>query len=216
MKDTVMAPLQAPLECTNPSIPDTPLLSGEALSALVDGETDAQTWDAVWVTDGAPCGVHATWHRYHLIGDALRGGHGALGSVSALNETNAVGLARQVTGCVQSSARLPTCTAAKSSVFPWRMAAGFASFVVVFGFSWRVIGLSGQVHEPVLAVAPTATAPEPVIGNAVLWESTAQGQVLRDARLQELLQAHRQLGGVSALQVPAGFLRTSALDIHPH
>lgn len=44
---------------------------------------------------------------------------------------------------------------------------------------------------------------------------TGQGQVLRDARLEELLAEHRQYGGMSALQMPAGFLRNATCDAAP-
>jgi sigma-E factor negative regulatory protein RseA len=36
--------------------------------------------------------------------------------------------------------------------------------------------------------------------------------MLRDPQLDELLAAHRQLGGGSALQTPAGFLRNATFD----
>jgi sigma-E factor negative regulatory protein RseA len=46
-------------------------------------------------------------------------------------------------------------------------------------------------------------------------EVLARGQsglMIRDARLDELLAAHRQLGGASALQMPAGFVRNATFD----
>jgi len=36
--------------------------------------------------------------------------------------------------------------------------------------------------------------------------------MLRDPRLDALLAAHRQHGGVTALQMPAGFLRNATFD----
>jgi sigma-E factor negative regulatory protein RseA len=44
---------------------------------------------------------------------------------------------------------------------------------------------------------------------------TTQGQVLRDPRLEQLLAEHRQFGGMSALQAPAGFLRNATYDSSP-
>ena len=40
----------------------------------------------------------------------------------------------------------------------------------------------------------------------------ADGVVLRDPQLEALLSAHRQFGGASALQMPAGFLRNATYD----
>jgi sigma-E factor negative regulatory protein RseA len=65
-----------------------------------------------------------------------------------------------------------------------------------------------------LARAPDTLTPLAVVADGTpVLASTPQGQVWRDARLQELMQTHRQSGGVSALQAPAGFLRTAALDV---
>jgi len=36
--------------------------------------------------------------------------------------------------------------------------------------------------------------------------------MLRDPQLEELMAAHRQYGGVSALQMPAGFLRNATYE----
>ena len=41
------------------------------------------------------------------------------------------------------------------------------------------------------------------------WVVTDRGVVLRDPQLEELMAAHRHYGGVSALQMPAGFLRNA-------
>jgi sigma-E factor negative regulatory protein RseA len=39
-----------------------------------------------------------------------------------------------------------------------------------------------------------------------------RGAMIRDPRLDEFLAAHRQLGGASALQMPAGFLRNATFE----
>jgi sigma-E factor negative regulatory protein RseA len=43
-------------------------------------------------------------------------------------------------------------------------------------------------------------------------EAAAAPAMLRDSRLDELLAAHKQFGGTSALQMPAGFLRNATFD----
>jgi sigma-E factor negative regulatory protein RseA len=45
--------------------------------------------------------------------------------------------------------------------------------------------------------------------------NSPHGPVLRDARLEQLLAEHRQYGGMSALQMPAGFLRDATQDTDP-
>lgn len=116
--------------------------------------------------------------------------------------------------------------AANDGVFRWKMVSGLASVVAVMGVAWGVMGGGVQQHAagPLLAQtpAPASTPAWPSSGGAQLvvqggasstvLVSTPQGQVLRDPRLDTLLQAHRQAGGASALQVPAGFLRSATFD----
>jgi sigma-E factor negative regulatory protein RseA len=40
----------------------------------------------------------------------------------------------------------------------------------------------------------------------------AAGVILRDPQLDAFLQAHRDAGGPSALQMPAGFLRNATFE----
>jgi sigma-E factor negative regulatory protein RseA len=42
--------------------------------------------------------------------------------------------------------------------------------------------------------------------------NTPQGAVIRDTQLEALMAEHRQHGGMSALQMPAGFLRNATYD----
>jgi sigma-E factor negative regulatory protein RseA len=58
-------------------------------------------------------------------------------------------------------------------------------------------------------------AQNPALIDAVLVASP-QGVIVRDARLEELLAAHKQVGGNSALQMPSGFLRNPTFEISPH
>ena len=54
------------------------------------------------------------------------------------------------------------------------------------------------VSAPVASVAP----------------EQATGTMIRDARLDGYLAAHKQFGGTSALGVPSGFLRNATHDLH--
>jgi sigma-E factor negative regulatory protein RseA len=58
----------------------------------------------------------------------------------------------------------------------------------------------------VRSVATAASVAAPLAIN------TRQGVLLRDAELEALMAEHRQHGGVSALQMPAGFLRNATFD----
>ena len=97
--------------------------------------------------------------------------------------------------------------AANSSVFRWKMVAGFASLAAVAAIGWNSLSaLQGQGKQ--LASAPV---PQPTEVLAVS-EGAGQPVMLRDPRLDELLQAHKQFGSTSALQMPAGFLRNATFE----
>ena len=73
---------------------------------------------------------------------------------------------------------------------------------------WSVVatGSGGSPSaQPQLATAPQQQAAP------VLARSEA-GVMIRDPRLDELLAAHRQFGGASALQMPAGFVRNATFE----
>jgi sigma-E factor negative regulatory protein RseA len=114
--------------------------------------------------------------------------------------------------------------AANDSVFRWKMLAGVASLATVASLAWSTWGSSGHgpateqwaassapaaasvVAQPKLAAAPVAVAKTDNLG-----QSTPQ-VMLRDPRLDELLAAHQQFHGASALQLPAGFLRNANFE----
>lgn len=122
----------------------------------------------------------------------------------------------------QSIAFVPKA-AANDSVFRWKMLAGVASLATVASLAWSTWGSSGQgpatgqwaansapaasvVAQPPLAAAPVAVAKTDNLG-----QSTPQ-VMLRDPRLDELLAAHQQFHGASALQLPANFLRNANFE----
>ena len=65
---------------------------------------------------------------------------------------------------------------------------------------------------PVVArAAPVAADTAPLVQQAL----TVAGQpqvMIRDPRIDELMAAHKQFGGTSALQMPAGFLRNATFE----
>jgi sigma-E factor negative regulatory protein RseA len=102
------------------------------------------------------------------------------------------------------------------------MVAGVASLAAVMAVSWTVLGSSqtnfgnGSAAQlalvetaPVQAGAPTALAASSTdSASQAVVVNTDRGPLIRDARLEALMAEHRH-GGVSALQMPAGFLRNA-------
>lgn len=203
-----------------------------ALSALIDGELDVAHVDGLLATVHSETDALATWHSYLVIGDVLRGA-GVVTTVQPPGDFLA-GIrerlqseARPLT--LSTSGGLPAHThavpmrapAANDALFRWKLVAGLASLAAVMAVSWSVLsgapsGAGGA--SPQLAVAP-ATAPTPAptatvatAPSTAVVVNTGQGPLIRDARLEELLAEHRQNAGMSALQMPTGFIRNATYD----
>lgn len=184
----------------------------ELISALADGQLEdeqlAQTMD--WVASSQQ--ARLTWHAYHVVGDTLRSAD--LSDCSSdrafverlrerLERVDAHGNHATVAPVtVVADARVRS---ANDAVLRWKRLAAVASVVAVAVLGWHV-GSIGTGSSTQLA-GPAAS------GQAALAGNTAVGVeppvMLRDPRLDELLAAHRQFGGTSALQMPSGFLRNA-------
>ncbi len=220
---------------------DDMLQLDERLSALADGELAGDELAQLLAGFASDSGrLHATWQSYHVIGDVLRGGeqsavHASSDFLARLQtrlaaEPPLVPARPVATPLVEPApVRVVRAEPANDASFRWKMVAGCASFAAVAALAWTVVGGgSGVPVQPQLAVAPStpavvearATAPvEPAaLSNQVEQEvQLAGGEVqimIRDARLDELVAAHKQAGGSSALQMPApaGFLRSATFS----
>lgn len=194
--------------------------SREALSALLDGEVRTDDLDLLLAPGSEEmAALLSDGHTYELIGDVLRG-RPAYGSVGGEAFAGAV-MARLLdeppvlSQPLVQQAGVGRSQAANDAVFRWKLVAGLASLAAVVAVTWTIgVGeRDGQLAGPQMAnaspVSESASTIQPVV------VQTAQGQVLRDVRLEQLLSEHRQFGGMSALQAPAGFLRNATYDAAP-
>lgn len=138
-------------------------------------------------------------------------------------------------GSVVSPVVAPTRAAANDAVFRWKAVAAVACVTSALSLMWGSSGWpSGDQTAAVLATADSVPAVTLAAGSTVaasaqvygavapvtspgldrdaVWVSTPHGPVLRDARLEGMMQAHRQIGGATAFQSPAGFLRNATFD----
>jgi sigma-E factor negative regulatory protein RseA len=183
----------------------------ELISALADGQLAGDAFARGVELAAADPMARQAWHTYHLIGDVLRSGEQAAGSLPAefLGRLQVRLQQEKVSPPGAASApaarsREPAQLAANDASFRWKLVAGFASLAAVAAISWTAVGVPASKPEQAqLAVVPPA--------GTVLAE-TQRGVMIRDARLDEFLAAHRQLGGASALQMPAGFLRNATFE----
>jgi sigma-E factor negative regulatory protein RseA len=186
----------------------------ELISAMADGQLQGEAFArGIEVAASDPVALEA-WHTYHLIGDVLRSGEFTVGTVPAaflsrlqIRLHQEQRLAPVARSDIQFAPSRPVGSAPRAAAndasFRWKLVAGFASLAAMAAIGWSVTGLvTGKPEQAQLANAQ---------GGTVL-AGTERGVMIRDPRLDELLAAHRQLGGASALQTPAGFLRNATFE----
>lgn len=190
-------------------------IPNERICDLVDGQLQdaecAQALDALLSDTSAL----QTWHAYHVIGDVLRSPELAptmsdLAFLQRLESKLANEPVRPVAIEPPHIPVSPSPTSANASVFRWKMIAGVAGFALVgvVGLNlWTQTSTQGDAQQLAVQSAVVPRAPVTLVA-----ADTLAGPMIRDERLDELMAAHRQLGGHSALQVPAGFLRNATFE----
>ena len=183
----------------------------ESLSALVDGELDMGAAGAGLQQVLQSNTLYSDWNNYQVIGNALRndaGSDGQLGADSAfLQRLNTRIADEKIMPQIHLAAgndaiSLPNQPAANEDVFRWKMVAGFASVAASLVVAWNFIG------------SPDTSAGAQLAQNRTVEQvvvTSPQGPIVRDAQLEELLAAHKQLGN-SSLQAPSGFLRNAGFE----
>jgi sigma-E factor negative regulatory protein RseA len=199
------------------------LQTSELISALADGQLDGEDLAAALQACGQDDSALACWDTYHLIGDALRSpasrglsadmaflarlnqrlAEQPLADAGANSQSHLARPAAEVTHAPVAEVSHRRGEAANDGDFRWKLVAGLASLAAVSAIAWNAAGLMAPATAPQLAQAPVSQQ---------VVVASPQGPVVRDARLEELLAAHKQLGGTSALQEPSGFLRNATFE----
>ncbi|MDM0004160.1 sigma-E factor negative regulatory protein [Variovorax sp. J22G73] len=212
----------------------------EQVSALADGhlhgEAFAQAIEAV-CADGE---AREAWQAIHVAGDVLRSGsHAQCTDTSAFLSRFQQRLAAEpvvfapVAIPVAAPVALPAqrrAEAANEPVFRWKLVAGAASLMAVAAISWTLVGNGAAVQQAGPQVASVQQQQQPAV-NSVLAAAAVNSDLpatntltptrvivgngnpqvmLRDPRLDQLLEAHQQAGGAS--QMPSGFLRNATFE----
>lgn len=207
-----------------------------AWSALADGALNATDIDALLLSIDDSPEVLSDWHAYQVIGDVLRGNADPTGASAANDflaavrigldacETTTLARVPRPPMADTSLAHVPGQTAANEAVFRWKLLAGIASLAAMMAVSWTTLTGSGPgpngsagaqlAAAPAIPVTePASVASAPVApGPAAVMVGTGQGVLIRDPQLEALLAEHRQHGGMSALQMPSGFIRNATYE----
>lgn len=193
----------------------------EQVSALLDGQLQGADFARAVEQVAGDSAARATWQTYHLVGEVLRtGAQGAAAGDPEFVLRLRARLAQEPRGRLESATDLVGAhagsvratghfdrnqEAANESSFRWKLVAGLASLAAVVAVGWNAVGGAGD--KPAQAELAQA-APAAVVAEA----GTTRQVMIRDPRLDELLAAHRQTGGTTALQMPAGFLRNATFE----
>ena len=201
--------------------PDTMM---RALSELMDGEADASSSAracAAWTADAA---ARERWHAWHLIGDVLRSDE--LSSMPQRDATFLAQLRARLSAEPAVLAPAPSLPQARGSVLRrhrWMTSAAVAAgFMAVAAAVVVLRAPPASVAAPPLAQAPAIDgaapvvvaqpAPMPAARPAEPQVLVVNGQLIRDARLDQYLAAHKQH---SAIGIHAGLLRNGPPDAGP-
>lgn len=193
----------------------------EHLSALMDGqEEDAPAWD-----DMDDAQMRECWHLYHLVGDVLRApelAHCAddAAFLARLRERMNEEAPPQRAGAAPELVVMPDAARepVNDSMPRWKMLAAVASLAAVTLAAWNMAAPQATPGAQMAQSAPQPQATAPVLaavspaasgaGIALALEHSEHGMMLRDPYLDELLAAHRQAAGASALSA-AGFVHNA-------
>jgi len=207
---------------TTQPVPDM----AESASAMVDGQLPAAAAGPAldWVCQTFEGRRH--WQSCHIIGEVLRSGQAStpardaeflqrlqmrlqresipgVASFASISIANS-SIPTPVTGMIRTEA-----TAANDALFRWRLIAGVAALGLVAVLGWQMGDDAGARLAALQPVAQPAAAPVVAADSS---DPTTPPRMLRDAQLDALLAAHKQVGGASALQMPSGFLRNATFE----
>ncbi len=212
---------------------DAKLAAREQLSAMADGELAGPSTAHVCGQWQGSADVRATWHAYQLIGDVLRSDDLATDPASDAAFLSAFRSRLSAEPVVLAPRPLPTlaiadaasAAAVRGPRWSWRVPTAVGAAVVVAaagvltltrpgGSPGPATGISARTQAPnVTTVSATPRWASPAAAEAELQTFVASGQVIRDARLDRYLAAHKQFAGSSALGVPSAYLRNAAVEV---
>jgi sigma-E factor negative regulatory protein RseA len=203
----------------------------ERLSALLDGELDGSGVETACRSWRADAEMRRAWHDWHAIGDVLRSDDLACDPDAALGFCAAVSarLAREAVVLAPAPVAVGDAAPRQASLRSrWAIGSAVAAGVVLVAGTFAVVGpgLAPPAERVALgdtsAAAPLDSAAQasPVrdsrfAGSDVTAPEVAvvaDQKVIRDARLERYVVAHKQFAGSSALGVPSAFLRSATVD----
>lgn len=193
----------------------------ERVSAMVDGQLLGEEFArAVDVLAETPEARH-TWDTYHIVGEVMR----SAGAPVRAHDPDFVArlrlkLAKEspeliaISPLIERDRGLNDLKTSAANDSWWKRVAGLASIAMVGMLTWQGVALLGQgvARQANAPLAQLSTPASQVVPVALVTADGASALMIRDPQLDALLAAHRQMGGATALQMPAGFLRNATFN----
>jgi len=225
---------------------DQTMESAERISALVDGQLQGDEFVQALDDLASSPEARSRWDTFHLLGDVMRSGEQQVRPHDAdfvhrlrqrlVLETIEI-IAVPAVGIRAGGQKHSKIVSANEG--SWRRVAGFASVALAGVLAWQALHWANSVDSSatpqlaqqnavpslqaassaVLADVRPAAVGQPLIrsdGSSALALTSEVPVMIRDPKLDALLAAHRQFGGTSALQMPAGFLQRATFEVGSH
>ncbi|HET9643186.1 MAG TPA: sigma-E factor negative regulatory protein [Burkholderiaceae bacterium] len=197
----------------------------QTLSALVDGEADSNDFERMCSAWREDVELRRTCHAYHLIGDVLRSAdlahppsHDAVFLQSLrsrlANEPVVMAPGRSDPCSADVAVGAGAMLARPATGRRWGVPAAFAAGFIAMGgllVAARVGVPFGKSDVPIgVTAAPAVAATSMPVEQPDAPILYPDQQLIRDARLDRYLAAHKQYGSTSVVSVPGGVLRSTA------
>ena len=181
----------------------------ELASALADGQLSgaelARGLD--WVSQ-TETGRHH-WQVYHMVGDVLRADQ------AGLPADDEAFVARLRARLQHEATPVRRVEAANDARFYWARLVGVVLLVMGSLAGWQALLDAGDAVGKGQLAQASAPESQDAAGQppgSAQAQAEAPATMIRDPQLDALLAAHKQFGGASALQTPAGFLRNATFQ----
>lgn len=212
------------------------LKNRELVSALADGQLRGAEFVRAVALANQDGDAAAAWHAYHLVGEILRTGEAGANAfdqgflarfetrlAQEANLKPALADSPDATKIVANYAYAtrangqfaqsnPENDSANQSSYRWKLMAAVASLAAVGAIGWNSLGNLPGVADTLSGVKPSAQLAQAAPGAVAPGQAQQPQIMIRDPHLDALLAAHKQFGGTSALQMPAGFIRNATFE----
>lgn len=197
---------------------------GEHLSAFVDGEMSGDEQHLNAILSGLDQEGRAAWSSYHLIGDVLRSDDLAMSPAASQSFMAGFAARFEAEPHVLAPAALPAASQQSAThngrvsrilALRRRVVPSLAVAAAAATLTWIVMPQmrgAGMAGAPQIASVQSSGVQRVAMNSAPVQTAAVQdGNIIRDARLDEYLEAHQQFAQQPVMTDSMPFIRSAAL-----